>query len=122
MPARTIHDSSVSPSLTIPVCCDRTALWKGARPDRKPLTERAKLRGNEEHHARHLWTPSHSTNTHRLFRSGTGYGRVCVYAAAASASGAPTFKRDGGRAAAGPDHGTYPWTRRCPARERVRQP
>ena len=38
MPARKIPDASVGPSLTIPVCCDRTALWKGTRPDRKPLT------------------------------------------------------------------------------------
>jgi len=38
MPARKVHYSYVSPSLTIPVCCDRTALWKGALPDRKPLT------------------------------------------------------------------------------------
>jgi hypothetical protein len=38
MPARKVHYSYVSPSLTIPVCCDRTALWKGTRPDRKPLT------------------------------------------------------------------------------------
>jgi hypothetical protein len=41
MPARKIHDSSVGPSLTIPVCCDRTALWKGTLPDRKPLTSTA---------------------------------------------------------------------------------
>ena len=38
MPTRKIHYSYVSPSLTIPVCCDRTALWKGTLPDRKPLT------------------------------------------------------------------------------------
>jgi len=38
LPTRKIHYSYVSPSLTIPVCCDRTALWKGARRDRKPLT------------------------------------------------------------------------------------
>src|SRR5262245_42119302 len=37
MSARKIHDASVGPSLTIPVWCDRTALWKGTRPDRKPL-------------------------------------------------------------------------------------
>jgi hypothetical protein len=37
MPARKIHDASVGPSLTIPVCCDRTACWKGTLPDRKPL-------------------------------------------------------------------------------------
>ena len=38
MPARKVHDCSVGPRLTLPVCCDRTALWKGARRDRKPLT------------------------------------------------------------------------------------
>jgi hypothetical protein len=38
MPARKIHYSYVGPGLTIPVCCDRTALWKGTQPDRKPLT------------------------------------------------------------------------------------
>jgi hypothetical protein len=38
MPARKIHDSYVSLRLTIPVCCDRTACWKGTLPDRKPLT------------------------------------------------------------------------------------
>jgi hypothetical protein len=30
MPARKVHDCSVGPRLTLPVCCDRTALWKGA--------------------------------------------------------------------------------------------
>jgi hypothetical protein len=35
MPARKIHDASVGPSLTIPVCCDRTRLLEGdaARPE-----------------------------------------------------------------------------------------
>ena len=28
MPARKVHDTSVDPSLTIPVCCDRTSRWK----------------------------------------------------------------------------------------------
>jgi hypothetical protein len=38
MPARKIHYSYVGPSLTISVCCARTALWKGALPDRQLLT------------------------------------------------------------------------------------
>ena len=38
MPARKVHYTYVGPSLTLPVCCDRTALWKGTLPDRKPMT------------------------------------------------------------------------------------
>ena len=38
MPARKVHYCYVGPSLTIPVCCDRTALWKEWLPDRTPTT------------------------------------------------------------------------------------
>ena len=38
MPARKVHYCYVGPSLTTPVCCDRTALWKEWLPDRTPTT------------------------------------------------------------------------------------
>jgi hypothetical protein len=38
MPTRKVHYCYVGSSLTIPVCCDRTALWKGSLPDRQLTT------------------------------------------------------------------------------------
>ena len=49
-----------------------------------------------------------------------GIGGCASIAGAASAGGASAFERDGGRATTDTAHGIYPWTRRCPARERVR--
>ncbi len=53
---------------------------------------------------------------HRIQRALIG----CVVLALTSADGAPALERDGGRATTDTDHGIYPWTRRYPARERVR--
>src|ERR687888_2395570 len=79
----------------------RAARGSAGKP---PVTERAKPRGKEEHHARYLWTPPHSTSTHRLFGTGAGPRRVCGIAIATSADGAPALERHGGRAATDTDH------------------
>ena len=51
-----------------------------------------------------------------------GIGGCASLPALPAPSGAPAFERAGGRATTDTDHELYPWTRRCPARERVRQP
>ena len=45
MPARKVPASASGPGLTIPMGCDRTARWKRALPDRKPMTSGAPSQG-----------------------------------------------------------------------------